>query len=109
MTAPGASPIRAVAVAEVLSRGTQYWIIVKGDHLTANTRHDVYAVWLYKSPTDARLLGFVSPGVGRSGRLSTEGVLPAGAAGYEQILITLERTTNPKRPGAIVLRGAFRE
>ena len=72
-----------------------------------NGKHDAYAVWLYKSATQAKLLGFVNPGVGTNGKLSTAGALPADASQYSQLLVTLETGASPKQPGKIVLEGAL--
>ena len=58
-------------------------------------------------PADAKLLGFVNPGVGKNGRLSTAGGLPANAAHFHKLIITLETKANPKTPGTIVLSGAL--
>jgi hypothetical protein len=64
-------------------------------------------VWLYNSPGDAQLLGFVSPGVGKARRLSTVGRLPANASHFKKMLVTLETRANPMTPGQIVLRGSL--
>ena len=69
-------------------------------------QNDAYAVWLYNSPSDARILGFVNPSVGTNGRLQTAGGFPTNASHFHQLLITLETQSNPKTPGTIVLRGA---
>ena len=75
--------------------------------LAANAKSppNAYAVWLYNSPSDARILGFVNPPVGNSGRLQTAGGFPANAAHFQKLLITLETQSNPKIPGTIVLQG----
>ncbi len=72
-----------------------------------NTKHDAYAVWLYNSPTDSHILGFVNPGVGTNGRLSTAGALPTNASHFKQLIVTLETQSNPKRPGKIILQGTL--
>ena len=93
-------------VAEVLQSGTSTGIAVLAQNMPANTKHNAYAVWLYNSGSDARLLGFVSPGVGSNGKLSTEGPLPTGASHFRQLVVTLETQAKPKAPGQIVLIGA---
>ena len=80
-------------------------IVIAAAGVPANTKHDAYAVWLYKSPSKAKILGFVNPGVGSNGRLSTAGALPADASQYSQVLITRETQQSPKAPGTIVLQG----
>jgi hypothetical protein len=73
----------------------------------ANTRHDAYAVWLYNSPSDTQILGFVNPGVTTTKVLQTAGPLPANAAHFKQLLVTIETQSKPKAPGKIILQGAL--
>jgi hypothetical protein len=91
-------------VDEVL-RNEQYSIVVHASGLAANTRHNAYAVWLYTSGTSSERLGFVNPGVGAAGKLTTAGDLPKNASKYDEVLITLETNANPRAPGRIVLAG----
>ncbi len=108
LTAPK-SGSKAAGIAEVLKEGVNSGIAIVADHVTPNTTKppNAYAVWLYNSSTDAQLLGFVNPGVGKNGRLSTAGGLPANAAHFHQLVITLETKADPKTPGIIVLQGAL--
>jgi hypothetical protein len=96
-------------VNEVDQRG-QYGILVTAFGMTPNTKHNSYAVWLYKPPAMSKLLGFISPGVRANGRLSTAGALPKEAPKYSEILITLQTNTDPRAPGKIILvgHGTFR-
>jgi hypothetical protein len=96
-------------IAEILKKRTTTAIAVVGQGLRANTKHNAYAVWLYNSPTDALRLGFVNPGIGRNGRLATAGALPANAAHYKELVVTIETQPDPRRPGPIVLEGRFAE
>jgi Sigma-70, region 4 len=98
----GSSP---TGIAEVVKQGSANGIVIVAQGVTANSKHDAYAVWLYKSPTQAKILGFVNPGVASNGRLSTAGPLPTDAANYSQLLVTLETQADPKAPGKIVLQG----
>jgi hypothetical protein len=66
---------------------------------------NAYAVWLYNSASDAHFLGFVNPGVGTNGKLSTAGGLPANASHYKQLIVTVETIAHPKAPGTIILSG----
>jgi hypothetical protein len=93
-------------VAEVLQSGTSTGVALLAQHMQANTKHNAYAVWLYNSGSDARLLGFVSPGVGSNGKLSTEGALPSDASHFRELVVTLETQSKPKTPGQIVLIGS---
>jgi hypothetical protein len=93
-------------VAEVLQSGTSTGIALLAQNMPANTKHNAYAVWLYNSNSDSRLLGFVSPGVGSNGKLSTEGPLPTDASSFKELVVTIETQAKPKTPGQIVLIGA---
>lgn len=93
------------AIAELVKQGGKEAIAIVGHGLPPNTKHDAYAVWVYNAPGDAALLGFVNPGVGKDGRLETTGPLPANAAHFKQLLITVETTDNPGQPGRVILRG----
>jgi hypothetical protein len=93
-------------VAEVLQSGASTGIALLAQNMPANSKHNAYAVWLYNSGSDSRLLGFVSPGVGSNGKLSTEGPLPTDASHFRELVVTLETQAKPKTPGQIVLIGA---
>lgn len=106
---PALAGSKAAGIAEVLKEGANNGIAIVGQNVTPNTTKppNAYAVWLYSSPTDAHLLGFVNPGVGANGRLSTAGALPANAAHYKQVIVTLETKASPKVPGKIILQGTL--
>lgn len=108
LTPPTASS-KAAGIAEVLKQGTTEGIAIVAQRMPPNTTKppNAYAVWLYNSPSDAQRLGFVNPGVGSTGRLSTAGRLPANASHYKQVIVTVETTAHPKTPGPIILRGAL--
>lgn len=98
---------KAAGIAEVLKEGANNGIAIVADHVTPNTTKppNAYAVWLYNSSSDAQLLGFVNPGVGKTGRLSTAGGLPSNAAHFKQLIVTRETKADPKTPGTIILQG----
>jgi Sigma-70, region 4 len=96
---------KTVGIVEVLRQSNKEGIAIVAQGVPANTTHNAYAVWLYNSPTDAQILGFVSPGVGKTGRLSTAGPLPTNASHFKEMLVTLETQAKPKAPGTIVLQG----
>jgi hypothetical protein len=106
---PAVAGSKAAGIAEVLKEGANNGIAIVAQNVTPNTTKppNAYAVWLYNSATDAHLLGFVNPGVGVNGRLSTAGALPANAAHYKQVIVTLENKASPKVPGKIILQGAL--
>ena len=100
---------KIAGIAEVLNEGTSDGVAIVAQNVPPNKTKppDAYAVWLYNSAKDAKLLGFVNPSVGKNGRLSTAGGLPSNASHYKQLIVTLETTASPKQPGSIVLQGAL--
>lgn len=97
----------AKGIAEVLRTQGKTGIAIVAQGLTPNTKKppNAYAVWLYNSPGDSRILGFVNPGVSSNGRLQTAGGLPPNASHFQKLLVTLETQSNPKSPGTIILEG----
>jgi hypothetical protein len=117
-TGPQATPIaqvnlraadgsKAVGVAQVLAQGNQRALAIVAQRLTPSTKTAAYAVWLYNSPNNAKLLGFVNPPVGKDGRFANFNALPAGANRYRELIVTRERG-NAQKPGQIVLRGPLK-
>lgn len=100
---------KAAGIAEVLNEGSTDGVAIVAQNVPPNSTKppDAYAVWLYNSPKDAKILGFVNPGVGKTGRLSTAGSLPTNASHYKQLIVTVETTASPKAPGTIILQGAL--
>jgi hypothetical protein len=84
-------------------------MVIDAQGVPANTAHNAYAVWLYNSASSFKFVGFVPNLVSKTGKLSTEGKLPADASKYGRLLITLETEQKPKAPGEVVLSGRFRE
>ncbi|MFL5860218.1 MAG: RNA polymerase sigma factor [Solirubrobacteraceae bacterium] len=99
----------AAGIAEVLNEGTTDGVAIVAQNVPPNSTKppNAYAVWLYNSPTDAKILGFVNPGVGKTGRLSTAGTLPSNASHYKHLVVTVETTASPKAPGAVILQGSL--
>jgi sigma-70-like protein len=106
---PPAAGSKAAGIAEVLREGTTNGIAIVAQNVPPNTTHppNAYAVWLYNSPTDAKILGFVNPGVPKNGKLSTAGGLPTNASHYKELIVTAESSANPKAPGTVILQGAL--
>lgn len=98
---------KTAGIAEILNEGSANGVAIVAQNVPANTTRppNAYAVWLYNSPTDAQILGFVNPGVGKTGRLSTAGGLPSNAKHFKNLIVTLETTAKPKTPGTIILEG----
>jgi hypothetical protein len=107
LTSPSPANSKLTGLADVLKQGTTEGIAIIAQNVPPNTKHDAYAVWLYNSPSDSHILGFVNPGVGANRRLSTAGPLPANASHYRQLIVTLETQANPSAPGTIILQGPF--
>ncbi len=97
----------AKGVAFVVKAGKADGIVIEAQGVAPNS-HNAYAVWLSNSPTDSVRVGFVTPGVGKNGRLQTGGALPSNAAHYKELLLTLETQNSPKTPGPVVLQGAMK-
>jgi hypothetical protein len=105
----GAKKTKAAGIAEVLNEGSSDGVAIVAQNVPANTAKpaNAYAVWLYNSANDAKLLGFVTPAVDKSGRLQTAGPLPSNASHFKELIVTVETTAKPKAPGSIVLQGAL--
>jgi hypothetical protein len=107
LTSPSGGKTPAGA-AIVVRQGTQTGLVIRAQGLPANTNRDAYAVWLTgPGGSPSQILGFVNPGVTKSGVLQTAGALPAGASKYKQLLVTMETQAKPKSPGKIVLQGTL--
>jgi hypothetical protein len=104
LSSPGGSG-STKGIAEVIRQGNLLGIALVAQNVPANSKSNAYAVWLYNSPTDAHLLGFVNARVGNNGRLSTAGQLPSNASRYKNVIVTLETQATPHQPGQIILSG----
>lgn len=106
LTSPsGNAAVKGVAI--VVKQGTAEGLVIRAQGVPANTKSNAYAVWLSNSGSDERILGFVNPGVTATGVLQTAGALPAGAAHYKQLLVTLESQAKPRAHGTVILQGAL--
>ena len=101
----GRSPL---GLAYVISVQHQVGLLVAAQGLTPNTKHppNYYALWLYNSPSDSHLLGFVTPVVGKNGQFRVPATLPANASHFGKLLVTVETKANPRTPGPLVLEGS---
>jgi hypothetical protein len=105
---PSSAGSAAKGVGFVVKAGSAYAVVIEAAHVAPNN-HNFYAAWLYNSPTDSLLLGFVNPAVGKTGQLQVASPqLPANAGHFKQLLLTLETKNSPKAPGTIVLQGPFK-
>lgn len=106
---PPGGGTKPVGIAEVLRVQGKVGIAIVAQNLTANSKNppNAYAVWLSNSPTDSKILGFVSPAVTSNGQMRTAGPLPSNAHHYQKLLLTLETQSKPKTPGPVILEGAL--
>jgi hypothetical protein len=106
---PAHTGSKAVGIAEVLDEGSAQGVAIVAQNVPPNSKKppNAYAVWVYNSPSDAHILGFVNPGVGSNGRLSTAGPLPKNIKHYKKLIVTVETNGKPKSPGPIILQGAL--
>jgi hypothetical protein len=105
LTSPGGNT-RQVGLAQVFRMGNRRAIIAAGQGVPPGA----YALWLYNSRSDSRLLGFVPRPVRRDGRFATQGALPADAGRFARLVVSREHITRqtrsaPSHPGTIVLQG----
>jgi hypothetical protein len=104
---PPDSSSKAAGVAEVLSEGSQYAFYLAAEHLAPTKgKGFFYAVWLYNSPSSHEALGR-SPEVTANGSLQGGALLPKDAGKYHTMLLTRETSTQPTKPGPVVLSGSF--
>jgi Sigma-70, region 4 len=101
----GTSAAKGIAV--IVQTSNAFGVIIQASGLAPNS-HNAYAVWLSNTPTDSTRVGFVNQAVGEDGKLQTGGPLPANAAHFKELLLTLETQNNPKAPGPTVLQGALK-
>jgi hypothetical protein len=107
-TPTGAGQTKGVAL--VLREGSLKGLGIEAEHVppTTTTPRTTYAVWLYNSPSDAKLLGYFSKGVNKKGALGSTAELPANAAHYKYLIITVETGDKAsKTPGPILLEGSL--
>jgi hypothetical protein len=96
----------AAGSGSVERRKTGLLLLLSARGLAANHGNS-YGVWLFNSASDAHLLGFVDPRVGRAGIFSSGAGLPADATHFHGLIVTIETSTDPKTPGPIVLRASL--
>jgi hypothetical protein len=103
--APAGSDRNALGAGDLIRQKSGGLLLLLQAHgLAANSHGDSYAVWLFNAPGDARLLGFVSPGVGAAGTFSSGVTLPDDAFRFHTLIVTLEQSSQPTTPGRAVLR-----
>jgi hypothetical protein len=115
LTSPS-SASNALGVAQVVTKNGSLGLIMQGQGLPKCGRKFAYGVWLYNSPSDARILGFVNSDkpsfdtcLTTGNKLVAISALPTNASHYRQLIVTRETgSSQPARPGTIVLRGELK-
>jgi hypothetical protein len=97
---------RARGFAAVIQRGAERVIAIAASGLGATSKQLIYGAWLYNTPTDFKLIGYV-PQVKADGKVSAAAPLPAGAARFHTFVVTRSTAAAGARPGAIILRGTI--
>lgn len=103
----GAAKPTGVAYA-VLVQGKK-GIVLRAAGMAPNRKQppNRYAVWLSNPSGSSYLLGVVKNAVAKNGQLVTGGGLPPTAGRYHQLLVTLETSGSPKKPGQVILAGTI--
>jgi hypothetical protein len=104
---PAQSGSRALGAGAIVARRGSLLLLLQARGLTPNRKGTSYAVWLFNTEVDSRLLGFVSPPVGADGTFSSGTALPDDAVRFHEVLVTRETTASPKQPGEVVLRSVL--
>ena len=104
--APTSADPNALGAGAVVRHGGSLSLLLQARGLAAN-HGDSYGVWLFNTPIDARLLGFVSPPVGSAGTFSSGVSLPDDAIRFRSLIVTREKSTRPASPGPMVLHASL--
>lgn len=104
LTPPEGVGGKLAGVAQVFEQGDKRTIVLVAEGLRRATEQRFYAIWIYKSPEQARRLGF-PPQPNRRGQLATQFDYPDDARDYDQLIVTQESDRAPKQPGRILLSG----
>jgi anti-sigma-K factor RskA len=109
LTPPKDGPVKkAVAIVQIIDVNGQQAITAATQGLKTPPNKSAYALWVYNSPTQAKLVsGFDK--TDNKGHLVLQGQLPKDIdiAAYKEMLVTRETSGNPTKPGTIYLRGAI--
>jgi hypothetical protein len=109
LTPPEGGPAKkALAIVQIVDVSGQQAINAVSEGLPTSNKNAAYGIWAYSSPSQAKLVGGFDKKDDK-GHLVYQGALPKdlNLASYREILVTLETSGNPTRPGTIYLRGAI--
>lgn len=104
--APPGGGQKPLGVANIVTQDGQRALAVVGQDLPASGR---YVLWV-RNGTKSKFLGFFPPVTGSGddkGRLQGLVAAPADLAGYKELLVTRERSSTPKQPTTLVLKGSL--
>jgi hypothetical protein len=100
---PTGTASKASATGAIVRERGGLLLLLRGKRVPPN-HHGAYGVWLMNRPTDARLLGFISPAVGAAGTFSSGTSLPDDAVRFGRLVITRETSSRPSTPGPVILQ-----
>jgi hypothetical protein len=107
LTPPKGAPAKkALAIVQVVDVNGQTAINAVSQGLPTSNKKAAYGIWAYNSPSQAKLIGGFNKQDDK-GHLVFQGAMPKDVdiAAYKDILVTLETSGNPTKPGTIYLRG----
>jgi hypothetical protein len=109
LTPPTDGPAKkALAIVQIVDVSGQQAINAVSQGLPTSNKKAAYGIWVYNSPSQAKLIGGFDK-KDDNGHLVYQGALPkdVDVASYKEILVTLETSGNPTKPGTVYLRGAI--
>jgi hypothetical protein len=109
LTPPANGPAqKALAIVQIVDVSGQQAINAVSQGLPTGNKKAAYGIWVYNGPSQAKLIGGFDK-TDNKGHLVFQGALPkdVDVASYKEILVTLEKSGNPTKPGTIYLRGAI--
>jgi hypothetical protein len=83
-------------------------LLIAAEGLRSAPEGAAYGVWLYTSKSENGFVGFPKGKVDSKGALDVVADLSPQTKTYREVLLTLERVDEPKKPGEIVLRGVLK-
>jgi hypothetical protein len=105
LTPPAHHHSAALGIAEVLRKNGHYSLAVVAERVKPITRGSNYALWLRRSRSSTRFLGFIASEPGHPHRLRAQVRLPNRLWRYHKLLITQQTRRHPDRPGTVILGG----
>jgi hypothetical protein len=105
LTAPAGAPApKALGVIRVVDVSGQRRLVAIVQGLPKPGRNEGFGIWLTAPAGRRAWLGFFQT-ADQKGRLIAQGALRRPITGFDQMLVTRETRSAPKRPGRVYLRG----